>query len=146
MALADVVHEVQEPSAKIFSHKDFPYFEERFNCLKRQAREKLRQQGFTDELIILEPYLHMRYEGTDCAIMITVDELSYDHFLNSFLKRYKFEFGFLIDGRQIIVDDIRIRGVGKSFIPEETAIQHTSGQPKHVKTTKVFFEPKYKIK
>ncbi|KAK9890948.1 hypothetical protein WA026_013289 [Henosepilachna vigintioctopunctata] len=143
MALADVVHEAQEPSAKTFTREEFFYFEERFEHLKQQARIRLTEQGFSEDSIALEPYLHMRYEGTDCAIMIGVDEMSFEAFLNGFLRRYKFEFGFLIEGRPIIVDDIRIRGVGKSFVAEEPSIPRTSGEPKFEKTTKVFFESKY---
>jgi 5-oxoprolinase (ATP-hydrolysing) len=35
-------------------------------------------------------------------------------FQNAFLAQYKQEFGFVLD-KPIIVDDIRVRGIGKSF-------------------------------
>lgn len=28
-------------------------------------------QGFTDSQIVVEPYLHLRYAGTDCALMVS---------------------------------------------------------------------------
>lgn len=36
-------------------------------------------------------------------------------FLERFYKDYMREFGFLLEGRQVIVDDIRVRGIGKSI-------------------------------
>lgn len=110
MALADVVHEAQEPCAKVFAKKEFTFFEKRFDHLKQQARNRLMDQGFTEDMISLEPYLHMRYDGTDCAIMVGGREIGFEGFLKSFLDGYKLEFGFVIEGRNIIVDDIRIRG------------------------------------
>ncbi len=48
----------------------------------------------------------MRYARTDCALMCT-SENGQDGFLKAFRTAYKREFGFVIDDRDIIVDDIR---------------------------------------
>lgn len=42
---------------------------ERLGALKARCRGKLAEQGFTEACIRLEPYLHLRYEGTDAALM-----------------------------------------------------------------------------
>lgn len=39
------------------------------------------------------------------------------------------EFGFTIENREIIVDDIRVRGIGKSVIKEEETIAQNEGNP-----------------
>lgn len=65
---------------------------------------------------MLELYLHMRYDGTDCALMCppthteSGDSVRPKHgdFLRSFIERYKSEFGFVIGQRNIVVDDIRV--------------------------------------
>ena len=44
--------------------------------------------------------------------------------------RYQTEFGFTIPGRPIIVDDVRIRGVGKAFSETEKLIEQSSGPPR----------------
>lgn len=46
-----------------------------------------------------------------------------------FFSRYKREFGFIIENREIIVDDIRVRGIGKSVIEEEETIAQCEGNP-----------------
>lgn len=43
--------------------------------------------------------------------------------------RYKREFGFVIANRHILVDDIRVRGIGKSVIAEEEAIPQYEAEP-----------------
>lgn len=115
MALADVVEEAQEPSAKTYSPENFSHFDQRLTALKDQCREQLKKQGFDDKHIILDVYLHLRYDGTDCALMCTPAESSesspqHGDFLKTFVERYKAEFGFVIQKRDVIVDDIRIRG------------------------------------
>lgn len=148
MALADVVQESQEPSAKTYSAENFSYFNERLSDLANQCRQELRKQGFSDDHIFLEPYLHMRYDGTDCALMCGPSnsaEPSPQHgdFLKTFVERYKSEFGFVIQKRDVIVDDIRVRGIGKTDLHQEKEIQASELPPNHVSIAKVFFEDGY---
>lgn len=147
MALADVVHEAQEPSAKTYTTQNFVYFGERLTALGEQCKVELQKQGFSNDSILLEPYLHMRYDGTDCALMCTVENSgkppTYQDFLDTFLKRYKSEFGFVIPQRDIIVDDIRVRGVGKSFLESESPKQNSKQPPKARETAKVYFDSGY---
>lgn len=147
MALADVVHEAQEPCAKEYDPKNFTAFDERLDILSTQCRNELRKQGFADDCIICEPYLHMRYDGTDCALMCspspTGSGTKFGDFLKTFLERYQTEFGFTIQGRNIVVDDIRVRGVGKSAIEEEQEKPTATDEAKSEKVTQVYFEGGY---
>lgn len=43
--------------------------------------------------------------------------------------RYQTEFGFTIPDRPILVDDIRVRGVGKALVREEKEVPATSSPP-----------------
>ena len=36
--------------------------------------------------------------------------------MDSFVAHYRTEFGFILSGRSVIVDDVRVRGIGKSEI------------------------------
>lgn len=149
MALADVVQETQEPSAKTYSPENFSYFDTRLNVLEEQSRQELRKQGFSDDHIMLEPYLHMRYDGTDCALMCGPSERSegapkHGDFIRTFVKRYQSEFGFVIQGRSVIVDDIRVRGIGKTDLQQEIELQGSELATKPASVTKVYFEGGYK--
>jgi 5-oxoprolinase (ATP-hydrolysing) len=126
MVLADVVDERQEPESKVWVDggdvvKDL---QSRMEKLKEKSRESLREQGFEDKEIAFEEYLNMRYRGTESALMIikpTEEESAKDfggkdwEFGQAFVKQHRYEFGFTLDDRDIIVDDVRVRGIGKSF-------------------------------
>jgi 5-oxoprolinase (ATP-hydrolysing) len=92
--------------------------------LKDRSRQALRDQGFQDEEIVFEEYLNMRYRGTESALMIIKPSeedarTSFDGddwaFGKAFVKHHRYEFGFTLDERDVIVDDVRVRGIGKSF-------------------------------
>ena len=57
--------------------------------------------------------------------------------LISCISRYKREFGFTIPDRPIIVDDIRVRGTGRSGVTLKTEVEPASGPPKVEKVTPV---------
>lgn len=147
MALADVVHDTQEPCGLTFEPKNIPAIKELLDKLSAICVQQLKIQGFGSDNIALEPYLHLRYNGTDCALMIAPDAETepdvpgYGCFMDAFLKRYQKEFGFQLENRMVIVDDVRVRGCGKSKIPEELDVPKAkSMNPSPVDSSKVFFD------
>lgn len=115
LALADVVQEVQEPSAETLGQEAMPRLQERVNHLIQNCTNELSaKQGFQTSDVTTEIYLNLRYEGTDCALMTLKPEDSWD-FENTFVQLYKQEFGFALTDRKIIVDDIRVRGIGHTL-------------------------------
>ncbi|MCJ1445588.1 MAG: hypothetical protein MMC23_006093 [Stictis urceolatum] len=126
MALADVVDESQVPESKVWSGdgKVKDELKKSMNGLKERSTDRLKDQGFTDESIVFEEYLNMRYRGTESALMVvkpSAEEVKKDYdgdewnFGKAFVKQHEQEFGFTLPDRDIIVDDIRARGIGKSF-------------------------------
>lgn len=116
MALADVVHEAQQPCGLVFGEENFEAISALLDKLSQKCTNQLIAQSFGESEIVLEPYLHLRYNGTDCALMISPDtsrtagnvlEVKYGDFMSSFLSRYQKEFGFTLDGRNVVVDDVR---------------------------------------
>lgn len=153
MALADVVHEAQEPSGLPFENANKEFIAQRFHDLAEQCVKQLKIQGFSEDQIVVEAFLHLRYEGTDCALMTSpsssisssensLDE-KYGDFIKSFLDRYQSEFGFVLNDRRIIVDDIRVRVSGKTFAPPEAEIDCVVSNEDRIakaeKTIQVFF-------
>jgi 5-oxoprolinase (ATP-hydrolysing) len=161
MALADVVDERQIPESKVWAdgegdvRKDL---QAKMEELKQKSREALRAQGFLDEKIVFEEYLNMRYRGTESALMIVKPEKAEAEkefggddwaFGKVFVKQHEQEFGFTLPDRDIIVDDVRVRGIGKSFEGLEKTVDQQlkaikprdllSGEKSH-STKKVYFE------
>ncbi|XP_041970893.1 5-oxoprolinase [Aricia agestis] len=148
MALADVVEEAQQPSAARYCPEQFPELDRQLDVLAAVCRDKLRAQGFTDAQIVTEPYLHLRYAGTDCALMVApqpgTSATRHGDFYAAFIKRYESEFGFTLSGRDVLVDDVRVRGIGRSSVPEETAPPSGKGtQPTVEKVVQVYFDGRY---
>lgn len=129
MALADIVHEEQEPSAFNYCESNFSAINERFTQLISKCEQALLKQGFHRNQLRFELYLNMRYDKTDFPSMILSTSPNYvssltdeemfcqkGNFGETFNSRYQREFGFKMDSsRKIIIDDIRVRGIGKSM-------------------------------
>jgi 5-oxoprolinase (ATP-hydrolysing) len=158
--LADVVDERQEPDSKVWADEgdSKESLKKKIEELKQKSRVALREQGFEDKSIVFEEYLNMRYRGTESALMIVKPqekdgekEFGGDKwaFGQAFVKQHQQEFGFTLPDRDIIVDDVRVRGIGKSFesLGKTVDVQLKEVQPKDVKTgdkkykrSKVYFD------
>ncbi|KAK0720641.1 5-oxoprolinase [Lasiosphaeris hirsuta] len=133
MALADVVDERQEPDSTVWKAQSevVEGLRQKMETLKDKSRQTLKDQGFEESEIVFEEYLNMRYRGTESALMIIKpnkedsDRLyngnSWD-FEAAFVRQHRYEFGFTLDDRDIIVDDVRVRGIGKSFRYDEKTV------------------------
>jgi 5-oxoprolinase (ATP-hydrolysing) len=113
MALADVVRELSEPAAfNLTERRDDRAISERLAEITQKATNDLTKQGYTQDRIHIETFLNCRYHGTSTKLMIsTPDDLDYR---NKFYQEHKREFGFNLEGRNVLVDDLRIRATGKS--------------------------------
>lgn len=133
MALADVVDESQKPESKIWCDDNSVRQElaKSLAELKKRSATGLQEQGFDDGSIIFEEYLNMRYRGTESALMILrpskdeADQL-FDGdewaFGKAFVQQHEQEFGFTLPDRDIVVDDVRVRGIGKTFEASEKTV------------------------
>ncbi|XP_064410048.1 5-oxoprolinase isoform X1 [Latimeria chalumnae] len=150
MALADVVHESQEPCSAVYGPESFHLLEERITTLEEQCVAALRSQGFHRSQVSTEAFLHLRYERTDCALMCsakgypsTSTSCRTGDFKAAFTDRYLKEFGFSIPERPIVVDDVRVRGTGSTSIHSERKVD-PSGRPARVElVTKCYFDDGY---
>ncbi|KAF5590750.1 5-oxoprolinase (ATP-hydrolyzing) [Fusarium pseudoanthophilum] len=159
MALADVVDERQEPDSLVWKDDDKTVNElkKKMEKLKDQSRKSLQDQGFQEDEIAFEEYLNMRYRGTESALMIVrpTSEEAKKHFDGkewdfgqAFVKQHRYEFGFTLDERDIIVDDVRVRGIGKSFRHQDDTVdkqlrelkQQTVSDKKKLDSQQVYFE------
>ncbi|KAI0300115.1 5-oxoprolinase [Multifurca ochricompacta] len=108
LALADRVYEIQEPASTFYTPENIS--------------KELEKQGFPLERIRVERMLNMRFNGTDTALMILPEAGENEDYLGAFLRAYKAEFGFLLDEARIVVDDIKVRGVGTTTNESELSV------------------------
>ncbi|OJJ00711.1 hypothetical protein ASPVEDRAFT_61339 [Aspergillus versicolor CBS 583.65] len=122
MALADVVHEAQEPASGVFTAEVMQSVNNRIKALKDKVSTALTTDGIDESEISHEVYLHLRYQGTDNALMVLQPDNG--DFIAEFVKEHHREFSFTFPGRSILIEDIRVRGVGKATsVPPEAPQQ-----------------------
>ncbi len=134
--------------------------------LAADAKTELLAQGYKTEQIEIKRYLNLRYQGTDTALMIpepdsianyetgiTNCELGisdsspelrknaekFPDYVGAFRETYLREFGFDLTGREIIVDDLRVRAVANSPGLQKYPLAKKDGTPEVVDQTKCYF-------
>lgn len=142
MGLADVIEEVQEPYSAIYGPESVKEASRREAILLKQVEQKLQEQGFKSENITTETYLNLRYEGTDTAIMVKRQinsEGSGDDYAVEFVKLFQQEYGFKLQNRNILISDVRVRGIGVTNILKPQALEPSSCSPKVESQYKIYF-------
>ena len=159
MALADVVHEEQEPTTAIYETDLKTSILPRARIIAENCRKNLENSGQEFKKISVELFLNMRFEKTDFGMMISqreiegmenlaanepefAENLKIEDFRDAFFKKYKSEFGFVLKNRKIFVDDIRVRGVGHATCDLEAGdiSQEEQKTPPEIETTKTYFK------
>jgi 5-oxoprolinase (ATP-hydrolysing) len=81
------------------------------------ARGQLLAQGVAMERIDLIQRVHLRYEGTDSAIVVLFDSPA--GMQQQFESAYKRRFSFLMPSRELVVEAISVEALGRSDAPPE---------------------------
>jgi len=138
LSMADAVHEEQEPAAETYTGGLSEIGASRLASLEAKASNALVKQGYSSEKIKIHRYINMRYQGTDNAIMIP--EKQDMTFENSFTDLYQREFGFVLQGRDILIDDYRVRAVVVGDTPSTSSNPSPIGPAPSVDVTRAYFE------
>jgi 5-oxoprolinase (ATP-hydrolysing) len=96
----------------------------RLGELGGQARADLLAQGVAAARIGLIERVHLRYEGTDSALIVLFD--SNAAMQAQFEAAYKKRFSFLMPARALIVEAVSVEAIGKSDAPAEAPPSYAS--------------------
>ncbi|WRT68163.1 uncharacterized protein IL334_005138 [Kwoniella shivajii] len=116
--------ESQEPTSLTLGPDAASNIKERFTKLESGGASKLNAQGFASHAVRHERYLNCRYQGSATQLMITQPE-DLD-FAAAFITEHKQQFGFTLQNRAILCDDVRVRSIVISHlqdIPSGSQIQ-----------------------
>lgn len=97
----------------------------RLDALADAARKELLGQGVGAERIDVIRRVHLRYEGTDSALL--VDFGSVEAMQAQFEAAYKRRFSFLMPSRALVVEAVSVEALGRSEAPPDTVVD-SSGQ------------------
>ena len=90
----------------------------RLDALAQAASDDLRAQGVGSERIDVVKRVHLRYEGTDSALVVHFADAS--AMQADFEAAYKRRFSFLMPSRSLIVEAVSVEALGRSGAPPET--------------------------
>jgi len=127
IGLADTVVERQKPSATVYRQGILSDILKELSLLQEEAEAELAQQGFSDAAVLSTRFLNLRYQGTDTSLM--VEEPDDNDFAGAFKANYRREFGFDLTDREILVDDLRVRSIGRTEGLRRIIIDEADGPP-----------------
>ena len=140
--------------------------QKKLDSLADKAKKELIDHGYKPEQIKIKRYLNLRYQGTDTALMIPEPDRkgalhsavakerfksskssqdskrniqTHPDFVKAFRETYRREFGFDLIGREIVVDDLRVRAVAKSPGLDKFPLTKQSGSPVPENHTRCYF-------
>jgi 5-oxoprolinase (ATP-hydrolysing) len=108
------------------------------DLLGATAREELLAQGVPTERIELLRRVHLRYEGTDSAIVVKLD--THEAMQQAFEDAYRRRFSFLMPGKALVVEAVSCEALGRSDAPPEIAqaVTNTGDTPAAFETVPMF--------
>ncbi|MBQ5945890.1 hydantoinase B/oxoprolinase family protein [Massilia sp. ST3] len=89
----------------------------RLAALGGQARGQLLAQGVALERIVLVERVHLRYEGTDSALVVLHGDAA--AMQAQFEQAYKRRYSFLMPSRALVVEAVSVEAIGRSDAPPE---------------------------
>lgn len=92
--------------------------EARLAALGNAVVGELQSQGVASERIRLIRRVHLRYEGTDSAIVVLFDDAPL--MKTQFETAYKKRFSFLMPAKALVVEAISVEAIGVSDAPSES--------------------------
>jgi 5-oxoprolinase (ATP-hydrolysing) len=110
----------------------------RLAALGASATESLQAQGVAGERIALLRRVHLRYEGTDSALVVSFDTAA--AMQAQFETAYKRRFSFLMPARALIVEAISVEALGRSDAPPEVPAAAATAAALPLETVPMFVD------
>ena len=118
MGLADVTAMREKATETRMEESELPRIRADMDALTQSATREVLSQGAPPERIELRERAHLRYEGTDTALITPFGEIA--DMRRDFETAYKRRFSFLMPDREIIIEAISVEAIAKSDAFAET--------------------------
>ena len=123
MGLADQTAMREQSIERPLDGAAMPVLAQALDRLAADATGDLLTQGVAAERIVVVRRVHLRYEGTDSALIVSASTLSEMHaaFNAEYLKRYS----FLMEQRSLVIEAVSVEAIGQG----EAVIENTAAKP-----------------
>lgn len=112
MGLADHRLIRERSFEKVLDKKNTKEMETVLESLENECRGKMKNQNIPPENIQTLSHVHLRYDGTDTALIIGFAE--YESMCNDFREMHMQRFGFVMEDKELIVEAVSVEAIGKT--------------------------------
>jgi 5-oxoprolinase (ATP-hydrolysing) len=104
--------------------------------LTRECMAELKEQGIAAKAAETFARAHLRYAGTDSALIVALDEPQ--AMRKSFERAHKAQFGFTTPDKHVMVEAVSVEGVGGGSKAKERAQRRVASRAKAIDRTQMF--------
>jgi 5-oxoprolinase (ATP-hydrolysing) len=138
MGLADVAALREQSLEAGLEDASLPQIAATLDRLAASARDEVRAQGVSPESVRVTKRVHLRYDGTDSALVVAHG--ARDEMVRSFEAAYRSRYSFLMPDRGLIVEAVSVEAVGGAGAFAETPPDSAprAGAPRPAATVDMF--------
>jgi 5-oxoprolinase (ATP-hydrolysing) len=108
--------------------------------IRKEVTEELQGQGIAASGIRFREVLHLRYDGTDTALPVTLLDGSFETALKDFQSAHKAQFGFIYPNKPVVIEAAEVEGEDSraAVTQEREETRSSSGGLKSNETCQIF--------
>jgi 5-oxoprolinase (ATP-hydrolysing) len=128
MGLADITTMREQAVEATLEPDNLHLLEEALGKLAVLARDELLRQGVPQERILTVERVHLRYDGTDSALIVDFGPVA--DMVRQFEGAYRARYSFLMPNRALMVEAVSVEMIGVGDVPTEvTPAARSRGGP-----------------
>jgi len=139
MGLADQSVMRETAIEQVLANAALPAIGARIEALADEALAEIRRQGASSGDVRVIRRAHLRYEGTDSALVVPLGDGSVNALTAAFETAYRQRFAFLMVGRRLVVEAVSVEAVASGDAPAEPRYTALPDVPSPVTTTVKMF-------
>ena len=134
MGLADITAMREQAVEAKLEQGNWFLLEDTLEQLASAAREELLRQGVPQERVRLVQRVHLRYDGTDSALIVGFSSIA--DMVQQFEVAYRQRYSFLMPNRALVAEAVSVEAIGVADAPVEVTPpgQNRSGPPQAANT------------
>ena len=131
MGLADQIAMRQQSLELRLQENFLEEIGQKAEALAREARDDLVSQGVPAHGVLVQRRVHLKYEGTDTALIVTLGPLA--AMAGEFEAAYRKQFSFLMPDKPLIVEAVSVEAIAPGEVRhEETLSARAPGSPAEI--------------
>ncbi len=142
MGLADIRTTREQAVERELTAQSLESLKDQIQSLSRKNEQDLTAQGVARTAITHVPRLHLRYKGTDTALIL---DLTQRDMRPLFEEAHRQRFGFFDEGRDIIIEALSVEAIGKDASVTENLgdLPSREGAAISTRTTRFYSDGKW---